>query len=344
MVVGRSVYRLFFWRNGTLRNFFWLGRRYLGIIFLLILFLTASMARAEDKKSGQVGGDLSADSPINSINYLERTVPLGPERESKVPTIETVEGLGPVNLWAKSALLMDAQTGKIFYQKNARVRRAPASTTKMVTALVALELGNLEDKVVISERVTQTEGASIKLKAGEVIGLKDLLYAALLYSANDACVAIAEHIAGSEEDFVWIMNEKAKEIGALETHFVNCHGLDSPEHYSTAYDLALIGRKAMENPTFQEIAKTTRTQIKSTWGKKEKNRILVNKNRLLRTFEGVDGGKTGFTKGAGYCLVASATRMGHRVIAVVLGDKNRWQDSTSLLNAGFDYMEKYIRR
>jgi D-alanyl-D-alanine carboxypeptidase (penicillin-binding protein 5/6) len=301
------------------------------------------MARAEDKKSGQVGGDLSADSPINSINYLERTVPLGPEQESKIPIIEAVEGLGPVNLWAKSALLLDAQTGKIIYQKNARVRRSPASTTKMMTVLVALELGDLDDKVTVSERVPQTQGASLRLKAGEVISLRDLLYGALLKSANDACVALAEHIAGSEENFVWVMNEKAKAIGALETHFVNCHGLDSPEHYSTAYDLALIGRKAMENPTFQELVKTPRVQIKSTLGKKEKVRYLISKNRLLNTFEGTDGVKTGFTRDAGYCLVASASRMGYRMIAVVLVDKNRWQDSKNLLAAGFDYLQKYIR-
>lgn len=311
---------------------------------IIVWFLVANLAMAENKGTSQLGGDLPSDPSLKNSNYLERTVPLGPEVESKTPTIEAIEGFDPVSLRAKAALLMDAQTGKIYYQKNARVRRAPASTTKIMTALVAIELGDLEDKVIISERVPQAEGASIKLKAGEIISLKNLLYAALLYSANDACVAIAEHIAGNEENFVWIMNEKAKEIGALETHFVNPHGLDSPEHYSTAYDLALIGRKALENDTFQEIAKTHRTQIRSAQGKKEKIRTLVNKNRLLRNFEGTEGGKTGFTKEAGYCLVSSASRMGYRLVAVVLGDKNRWQDSKTLLSAGFDYLQKFSLR
>ncbi len=311
---------------------------------LLGLILAGSPALAQGEKGPQQGGDLPTAASLagapNLLNPFERTVPLGPETEGKTPTIEAVKGFDLIPLRAKSALLMEAYSGKIYYQKDARVRRAPASTTKIVTVLVAIELGDLEDKVTVSEHVTQTEGASIKLKAGEVIKLKDLLYAALLYSANDACVAIAEHLCGSEENFVWVMNEKAKEIGALETHFENCHGLDAPEHYSTAYDLALIGRKAMENATFQEIAKTPRTQIKSALGKKEKTRILVNKNRLLRSFEGTEGVKTGFTREAGYCLVSSASRMGYRMIAVVLGDKNRWQDATNLLEAGFDYLQK----
>lgn len=315
----------------------------LGIILGLMLIFTGP-APAQEKNSPLAGGDIPSEQPLKGLNYFERTVPLGPEVEGKTPTIEAVEGLGAVNVRAKSALLMDAQSGTIYYQKNARVRRAPASTTKIMTALLAIELGNLDDLVTVSERVTQTEGACIKLKASEIIRLKDLLYAALLYSANDACVAVAEHIGGNEENFVWLMNEKAKEIGALETHFVNPHGLDAPEHYSTAYDLALIGRRAMENETFQEIAKTPKTHIKSLHGKKEKNRILVNKNRLLRSFDGTDGVKTGFTKEAGYCLVSSASRTGYRIIAVVLGDKNRWQDSVHLLNAGFDYLEKVVLR
>lgn len=321
-----------------------IGRWGLGSVFIIGWVLISTLAWAESKSPGPVGGDLSSDPSIISPGYLERTVPIGPEVEGKDPAIETVEGLDIINLRAKAALLMDAYTGKIYFQKNARVRRAPASTTKIMTALLAIELGNLEDLVTISEQVPQTEGASIKLKAGEIISLKNLLYAAILYSANDACVAIAEHIGGNEENFIWLMNERAKEIGALETHFTNPHGLDAPEHYSTAYDLALIGRRAMENAAFQEIAKTPRTQIKSTWGKKEKTRILVNKNRLLRSFEGIDGGKTGFTKEAGYCLVSSASRMGYRLIAVVLGDKNRWQDSKTLLTAGFDYLQKFNLR
>lgn len=309
-------------------------------LFLAGLLLTGSPAGAESKPGDQTGGDLSLDTSLGSLNYLERTIPLGPEQETKIPTIEAVEGLDPVNLRAKSALLMDAQSGKIYYQKNARVRRAPASTTKIVTVLVAIELGNLEDMVTVSENVTEVRGASLGLKPGEVIKLRDLLYGALLKSANDACVAIAEHLCGNEENFVWVMNEKAKEIGALETHFVNCHGLDTEEHYSTAYDLALIGRAAMENATFRELVKTPRIYIKSTQGKKEKVRILLSKNRLLTTFEGSDGVKTGFTNGAGYCLVSSASRMGNRMIAVVLGDKNRWQDAKILLTAGFDYLQK----
>lgn len=318
----------------------WDSRRFWGGVLFIGFFLAGSWALAGSENNPQQGGDLSSPLTLGTPAALERTVPLGAEVEGKTPIIEAVKGFDPINLRAKSALLMDAHTGKIYYQKNARVRRAPASTTKIITVLVAIELGNLDDKVTISEQVPETPGASLRLKPGEVISLRDLLYAALLKSANDACVAIAEHLCGSEENFVWVMNEKAKEIGALETHFDNPHGLDSPEHYSTAYDLALIGRKAMENPAFQELVKTPRVQIKSTWGKKEKIRILINKNRLLHSFEGTDGVKTGFTNEAGYCLVSSATRMGYRMIAVVLGDKNRWQDSQNLLGAGFDYLQK----
>jgi D-alanyl-D-alanine carboxypeptidase (penicillin-binding protein 5/6) len=216
----------------------------------------------------------------------------------------------------------------------------PASTTKILTAIIAIEKGNLNDIVTASDNVTKIDGNSIFLSPGEQLTLEQLLYALLLESANDAAIAIAEHIGGSIENFAKMMNEKAKEIGAYDSHFVNPNGLPDENHYSTPYDMALIARYAMQNPEFRKIVTTIHYQIPPT-NKFDKVRDLWLSNRLIKPssfhYEGADGVKTGYTVAAGQVLVASATRDGHRLISVIMGDQgtNIWTDTIKLLDYGF---------
>lgn len=232
---------------------------------------------------------------------------------------------------AEAAIVMDARTGQVLYTKNADRRMPPASTTKMITAILALEQGNLKSNVTISLHASQTEEAAMELKAGEQISLEDLLYGALLWSSNDACVAIGEHIGGTEENFVRLMNEKARGIGTKGTHFMNTNGLPNPEHYSTARDLAIIARYTLKNPTF---ARMVSTKVKFIAGVKDQW-SLDNTNKLLWSYEGANGVKTGTTEEAGLCLVSSATRDGRQTIAVVLRSDDRYNDSIRLLDHGF---------
>lgn len=235
---------------------------------------------------------------------------------------------------ADAAVLMDVRTGQFLFEKNARQKRAPASTTKIMTALLALEGGNLGQVVTVSPRAASVGEASLDLQAGEKLTLEELIYGALLRSGNDACVAIAEHIGGTEANFVLMMNQKAKMIGAGETSFKNTNGLPAPGHYTTARDLAILTRYALSNPTFQRVV-STRSKI--IGGQEE--RYLYNTNRLLWSYEWADGVKTGTTNEAGGCLVASATRDGRQLISVVLHSDNRWRDSINLLDYGFDSFE-----
>ncbi|HBT48007.1 MAG TPA: D-alanyl-D-alanine carboxypeptidase [Peptococcaceae bacterium] len=233
---------------------------------------------------------------------------------------------------------MDALTGQVLWSKDPHKRLPQASTTKITTAILALERGNLNDLVRTSKKAAEVGEASIYLGEGETLTLEELLYALLLRSANDAAVAIAEHIAGSEEEFVKLMNAKAREIGAENTHYANPHGLSAPDHYSSAYDLALIARYALQNPKFKEIVATKETII--PWPGKPWDRLLVNNNQLLwgyYAYPGADGVKTGYTREAGQVLVASATRDGHQLIAVVMNSPNRYDETRRLLDYGFEH-------
>ena len=233
---------------------------------------------------------------------------------------------------ADAAVLMDVNTGQVLYQKNAFQKRPPASTTKIVTALLALEGGDLSQVVTVSKTAASTGESSIYLQAGESLTLEELIYGALLKSGNDACVAIAEQIAGTEENFVQLMNQKAKQLGALDSHFVNCNGLPAKEHYSTAYDLALLTCFALQNPVFRTVVSTKEKVIRGPgW-----QRQLQNTNRLLGTYALADGVKTGTTNAAGPCLVASATQDNRRLVSVVLHSADRFNDSISLLEHGFN--------
>ncbi|AZR74796.1 D-alanyl-D-alanine carboxypeptidase [Anoxybacter fermentans] len=235
---------------------------------------------------------------------------------------------------ADAAIVIDAETGKVLYGKNIHKRRPPASTTKIMTTILAIELGQLEDRVKASPRAASTGGSSIWLEAGEVLTLEELLYGVMLSSGNDASVAVAEHIAGSVEEFAVLMNQKAKEVGALNTTFQNPHGLPDNQHLTTAYDLAMIMRYAMQNEIFRKLTATKYKTI--SWPVHRWDRGLRNHNKLLWMYPDCDGGKTGYTRAAGRCLVSTAKRNGRRVIAVVLHADQLWQDSIKLLDYGLD--------
>ncbi len=233
---------------------------------------------------------------------------------------------------ARAAILMD-QYGQVLYAYNADAALPMASTTKIMTALVALESGDVTQAVKIPSAAVGVEGSSAYLIAGEEMSLLTLLYALMLESANDAAVAIAIAIDGSVEKFADRMNEKAVQLGLSATHFVNPHGLDHEEHYTSAHDLALLTAAALENETFAKIVSTVRYSAPVEGG--ESVRSFVNHNRLLREYEGCVGVKTGYTKRTGRCLVSAARRNGITLIAVTLGDPNDWQDHRRMLDYGF---------
>lgn len=222
---------------------------------------------------------------------------------------------------ARSAIVIDFDSGRVLYEKNAYQKRPMASTTKIMTAIIALEYGNLDDVVTVSKNAASIWGSTIKLTSGEQLTLKELMYGLLMCSGNDAAIAIAEHIGGSVESFLIMMNNKAKDIGALNTNFTSPHGLDETGHYSTAYDMAIITKYALEIPLFNEIVKTKSIQA----GK----RFMSNTNEMLTSYEGADGVKTGYTGKAGRCLITSATRDGRRFISVVLFCDSRDQRALS---------------
>jgi D-alanyl-D-alanine carboxypeptidase (penicillin-binding protein 5/6) len=236
-------------------------------------------------------------------------------------------------IYASAAVLIEVQSGAVLYAKNPELRRAPASTTKIMTAIVALEKGNLRQVVQISRRAAATGGSTLWLKAGDRFILKELLEGMMLRSGNDGSMAVAEGVAGSVANFVRLMNLKAKEIGALQTNFRNPHGLRAPSHYTTALDLALITRYGLADRRFANLVRTKDAALE--WFDGSKRVPITNTNRLLWSLQGVDGVKTGTTNEAGHCLVASATRDGKQLIAVALNSGNRWRDCTELLEYGF---------
>lgn len=235
---------------------------------------------------------------------------------------------------SKAAVLIDVTSERILYEKNMKQQLPMASTTKIMTAITAIEEGNLQDTVTASLRAQNTGGSSIYLQAGERLTLEELLYGLMLQSGNDAAVAIAEHIAGSCEEFARLMNKKAAGIGAVNSSFVNPHGLDAPGHYTTAEDLARITAYALKNPEFKKIVATKQKKI--PWWGRDYSRVLNNKNKILWQVEGGDGVKTGFTKKAGRCLVASATRDDWQLASVVLNCGPMWEESKDLLEYGFE--------
>ena len=235
---------------------------------------------------------------------------------------------------AKASILIEAQTGRVLYEQNAHEVLPMASTTKVMTALLALEKGNLSDPVTASENAFGVPGTSIYLSLGETLSLEEMLYGLMLASGNDAAVAIAEHIGGTVEEFCRMMTERAGEIGCENTLFSTPHGLPSANHYTTAHDLALITREAMKNPIFREIVSTQRASI--PWQDHDYDRVLTNKNKLLSSYPGAMGVKTGYTKAAGRCLVFAAKRDGMALIGVVLNCPDWFNEAAALLDKGFE--------
>ncbi len=238
---------------------------------------------------------------------------------------------------ADAAVLMDAATGDVLFDKQGWKKRPPASTTKIMTAILGLEMGRPDEIVTVSPRAAAVGEATLHLDPGEKLSLYELVTGALLRSGNDACVAIAEQIAGSEEEFVDMMNKKAVTLGAINTHFANPNGLPNKNHYSTAYDLALMARYGLQLPAFGSITRQKETEIHFL--EPDVLMDLRNTNKLLWNYPYADGVKTGTTNAAGKCLVASATKDGRQLIAVVLSAPNRFGDAQKLLEWGFNQTE-----
>ncbi|MCS6775851.1 MAG: D-alanyl-D-alanine carboxypeptidase family protein [Chloroherpetonaceae bacterium] len=277
--------------------------------------------------------------------------------QAQSPSTSTVGGLSPASpalasatsatrppgLQCASAVLIDAESGQTLFELKAHVRRPIASTTKIMTALLLCEHLLDTDVITVSKNAAQTRESSLHLKPGEKLTAHSLLRALMLRSANDGCVAVAEHIAGTEAAFVEMMNRRAREIGAYNTHFVNSHGLHHPDHYSTAADLARIARVALQNERFASVVKLKKARI--TRSINTSDVFLRNRSRFLGKFPGADGVKTGYTVPAGKCYVGSATYGGWRLISVVLRSKDYVRDTCALMKYGFDnFTPRVIRR
>ncbi len=231
---------------------------------------------------------------------------------------------------AKSCVVLEGNSGRVLFQKNSNQKLAMASTTKIMTAITAIEnCKDLDTKFEISKKAVGVPGTSLYLREGDVYSVKDLLYALMLISGNDASVAIAERVGGSTSEFITMMNDLSKKIGVKNTHFANTHGLDADGHYTTAYDLGVITAYALENPVFREIVSTKNMKIVNK--KDDTNRYLKNKNKLLFTLENCVGVKTGFTDDAGRCLVSAVEKDDMRLVCVVLNCGPMFEESASLL-------------
>lgn len=234
---------------------------------------------------------------------------------------------------AKAMCVMEASSGRVLYSKNMDAQLPMASTTKIMTAITAIENCNdLDEKFEISPKAVGISGTSLYLRKGEAFSIRELLYGLMLISGNDASVAIGERVGGNCKNFIEMMNSTAKKIGATNSHFDNTHGLDSKTHYTSAYDLALITSYAFNNEVFREIVSTKNTKIVNAEGK---TRYLKNKNRLLNSLDGCNGVKTGFTDDAGRCLVSACERDGMQLVCVVLNCGPMFEESASLLEKGF---------
>ncbi|NLG92464.1 MAG: D-alanyl-D-alanine carboxypeptidase [Clostridiales bacterium] len=246
----------------------------------------------------------------------------------------------PLQVSAKSAILMNADDGRILYAKDENERRPMASTTKIMTALITLETAAVNNKVVtITDKMVRVEGSSMGLRPGDKLSLRALAEGMLLVSGNDAANSAAIAISGSDQAFAVLMNKRAKELNMTNTHFVTPSGLDDENHYTTAKDLAILAAAAMHNPDFAEIASQKVMAVQFV--NPDQTRRLKNHNKLLSMYDGCVGVKTGFTKKSGRCLVSSAQRNGVSLIAVTLNDPDDWKDHQKLLDYGFSKLTGY---
>ena len=245
---------------------------------------------------------------------------------------------GALSLSARAAILYEPTTKSVLFSKNSDKRLAMASTTKIMSALVALESSDIYEIFTVDDRAIGVEGSSIYIEKGESFLMLDLIYAMLLSSANDAAAAIAYKISGSIEGFADLMNEKAKSLGLTNTSFQNPHGLDSENHYTTARELAIIAAAALENETFKKISSTKNREIVSSL----KDRLLVNHNKLLNMYDGAIGVKTGFTKKSGRSLVGASERDGVTLISVTINAPDDWNDHKKLFDYGYSLLESRV--
>lgn len=299
---------------------------------LLAIQLTYSVLGRDDAKK-----DSTSHSAWES--QAKTALPMYPQGDTKRNTAGDTIKEQQLELLAASAVLVDGDNGRVLYEKNGYEERAMASTTKIMTLLVALKYGNMEDQVEVSAYAASMPDVQLNIRKGETYYLKDLLYSLMLESHNDSAVAIAEHVGGSVEGFAGMMNEMAYDIGAYHTHFVTPNGLDDENHYSTAYDLALIARQAVEIPEFIEITNTKSYSFSDVAG--NRSFTVNNHNAFLNMYSGAIGVKTGFTGNAGYCFVGAVEKDGHKMLAVVLAcgwpphKTYKWKDMRTLFDYGF---------
>jgi len=238
---------------------------------------------------------------------------------------------------AHGILLKELNSGRVLYEHDAGKRMSPASLTKIMSALVILEQGQLDDFVTISPNAARAHKTHLRVKAGQVFRLEDLLKAMLIVSANDACLAAVEHVGGDEAQFVTLMNAKAAALGLSDTHFSNGCGFDNPDHYSTAEDLATLSVTALDQPIFRQLVREERAIITPING--HRSYVLHTTNRLLGRIPGVEGIKTGFTSKAGRCLIAKVSQNGSDLLLVILNSKRRWNTATNLIAYGLQAAE-----
>lgn len=300
------------------------------VFLCIVCFASCGVKPVYAAKSGQT---VKSTQPGKSSRPKRPIKPVKAVNPSK--TVEAKQGPGRIS--ADAAVLMDMATGDVLFGKQANKRRPPASTTKIMTAILGLELGRSDEVVTISQKAARIGESTLHLDPGEKINLYELITGALVKSGNDACVAIAEHIAGSEEQFIQLMNSKALALGAQNTHFGNTNGLPLKDHYSTAYDLALMARHGLSIPQFASITRQKETEIHFL--EPDILMDLRNTNKLLWNYPYADGVKTGTTTAAGKCLVASATKEGRQLLVVVLNAPDRFGDSKKLLEWGFENTE-----
>jgi len=245
--------------------------------------------------------------------------------------------VGAVSDSAKASVVINADNGEIIYSKNCNERLPMASTTKIMTALLLCEYGNAEREITVTKEMVTVEGSSMGLLPGDTVTLDGLLYGMLLASGNDAANTTAYVVGGSVNGFVELMNAKARELGLKNTHFVTPSGLDADEHYTTAYELGLLAAYAIKNERFKKASSSQSAVL--NYGNPPYRRTITNHNKLLKSYDGLIGVKTGFTKKSGRCLVTAAERDGKRIVAVTLCDPNDWLDHKNLLDYGFSKLK-----
>ena len=245
----------------------------------------------------------------------------------------------PENISAVSAIVIEAQTGTVLWEQNSREKRAMASTTKIMTALLTIEAGDLDREFTVDPLAIMVEGTSMGLREGDRVSRRDLLYGILLPSGNDAANAAAVSVSGSVTAFVKLMNSRARELGLNDTHFATPSGLDAEGHYTTAYDLARLAAYALRDDTFREIVGCTSADVE--FGNPPYKRTLYNSNKMLKRYDGAIGVKTGFTDNARRCLVSAAERDGATLVAVTLNAPDDWNDHTKMLDYGFTQVRAY---